>query len=95
MIASGFHTLVAIWGQWVKMNKTDSEVIGGIGIDDLRWMSPVYPGDSLRGIIEVVDLIPSSKGGKGVLVNKVTVHNQDDKLVLTAQVKALMKSRNN
>lgn len=93
IIASGFHTLCAVWGQWVRLNKTGTEVIAGMGIDYLNWIAPVRPNDCLRGEIEVVDLIPSSKGGKGVQVLRLTVYNQDDKSVSTAQVRALMKSR--
>jgi acyl dehydratase len=93
IIASGFHTLCAIWGEWVRLNKTGAEVIGGLGIDYLTWTAPVRPNDSLTGIVEIVDLIPSSKGGKGILVMKVTVYNQDEKIVLTTQVKGLSKGR--
>lgn len=93
IIASGFHTLCAVWGQWVNLNKTGTEVIAGMGIDYLNWIAPVRPNDCLKGEIEVIDLIPSSKGGKGVQVLKLTVYNQDNKVVLTTQVKALMKSK--
>lgn len=95
IIASGFHTLCAVWGQWVRLNKTGNEVIAGMGIDYLNWTEPVHPNDCLTGEIEVVDLIPSSKGDKGTLVTKLTVYNQNDKMVLNTQVKALMKRRTN
>lgn len=55
IIASGFHTLCAIWGQWVSLNKSGTEVIPGIEIDYLDWTSPVYPGDCLTGEVEVVN----------------------------------------
>lgn len=92
IIASGFHTLCAVWGQWVKLNKTGEETIAGIGIDYLNWTEPVRPNDTLTGEIEVVDLIPSSKKGKGVLVVRLVAYNQNSKAVLKAQVKSLMKS---
>ena len=93
IIASGFHTLCIIWGQWTGLNKTGAEVIAGVGMDYLNWTAPVYPGDSLTGEVEVVDLIPSSKSGQGTLVTKTTVYNQDNKIVLMTQVKSLMKSK--
>lgn len=93
IIASGFHTLCAVWGQWVRLNKCGTEVIGGMGIDYLNWTLPVYPDDCLTGEVEVVDLIPSAKGGQGILVTKTTACNQDKKIVLTTQVKSLMKSK--
>lgn len=95
IIASGFHTLCAIWGQWVRLNKTGAEVVGGIAIDYLNWTAPVRPNDTLQGVVEIVDLIRTSKGGRGILVTKVTVHNQDNILVMTTQVKGLLKTKDN
>lgn len=94
IIASGFQTLCIIWGQWVRQNKIGTEVIAGIGIDYLNWLLPVYPDDCLSGEVEVIDLIPSSKGGKGVLVSRITAYNQNNKKVLVVQFKSLIKSKN-
>lgn len=93
IIASGFHTLCAIWGEWVRLNKIGAEVVAGISIDYLNWTAPVRPNDSLRGVVEIVDLIPTSKGGRGILVTKVTVYNQNETVVLTTQIKGLSKTR--
>ncbi|MDF2524056.1 MAG: acyl dehydratase [Clostridiales bacterium] len=93
IIASGFHTLCAVWGQWVRSNIVGKEVIGGLGIDFLNWTAPVRPNDQLSADIEVVDLIPSSKGGRGLLVAKATAYNQNRQIVLVAQVKGLIKSK--
>lgn len=93
IIASGFQTLCAVWGQWVRLNKTGEEVIAGIGVDYINWTAPVRPNDTLTGEIEILELIPSSKGGKGTVVKKLTVYNQDEKIVLTMQIKGLLKSK--
>ncbi len=94
IIASGSHTLCAIMGQWVRLQKTGAEVIAGVGIDYLKWTAPVYPNDCLTGEVSVVNLIPSKKGEHGVLVIKVTAYNQNYKMVLDMQVMSLMKCRN-
>lgn len=93
IIASGFHTLCAVWGQWVRLNKGGAEVIGGIAIDSLSWTAPVRPNDQLSGDVEVIDLIPSSKDGRGIIVVKITAVNQDEQVVLTAQIKAIIKCK--
>ncbi len=93
IIASGFHTLSAVWGRWIRLNKLGTEVIGGLGIDYLRWTAPVRPGDQLRAEVEISELIPSSKGGRGIVGMKVSVSNQHGESVLVAQVKGLMKGR--
>jgi acyl dehydratase len=94
IIASGFHTLCTVWGQFVKMNRTGTEVVGGLGVDNLRWSSPVYPGDVLSSEVEVIDLITSSKGGRGIVVTRTTAFNQDKKIVMVLDCKALIKCKN-
>ncbi|KLU59590.1 bifunctional aldehyde dehydrogenase/enoyl-CoA hydratase [Peptococcaceae bacterium CEB3] len=93
IIASGLHTLSIIWGQWVCLNKFGTEAIGGIGIDSLNWTAPVRPNDELKGDIEVVEMIPTSKGGRGIMTLRITVINQSKQVVLTTQVKGMHKIR--
>ncbi|NLV90934.1 MAG: dehydratase [Firmicutes bacterium] len=93
LIASGFHTLVAIWGEWTRQNRLGAEVIGGLGLDYLQWKAPVRPGDELRAEIVVSELRPSSKPGRGIVGMKTTVTNQRGETVLVTQVKALMKAK--
>jgi len=95
LIAPGLFTLCAIWGEWGRLKIVDKEVIGGLCIDYLNWHFPVRPGDSLSAVMEVAQLIPSSKGGKGVLVVKVTAINQNKETVLTAQIRGLIMSSDN
>jgi acyl dehydratase len=94
IIASGFHTLCAVWGQWIALDKTGKDTICGICMDYLNWKAPVFPNDEIKGEVEVVDLIPSSKGGRGILVIKVTAYNQKEQIVLDTQVRGFMKSKN-
>jgi len=93
VIASGFHTLSTIWGQWIRLKKLDTEVIAGLGIDELKFTAPVRPGDALVTAIEVIEKIPTSKGGKGIVTINISASNQNGEQVITAKVKSLMKSR--
>jgi acyl dehydratase len=91
IIASGFHTISAVWGQWIRANKFGTEIIGGIGLDYLTFKAPVRPNEPLNTVVEVVEKIPSSKGGRGILVLKFTVTNQIDQVVLDTQARAIIK----
>ena len=52
--------------------------LGSPGIDSLRWLKPVYPGEVLSVRMEVISLHPSkSRPEIGIVKNKVTVLNQD------------------
>ncbi len=93
IIASGYHTLCVVWKQWIKLNMYGKEIIGGMGLDYLKWTSPVRPNDSLKTEIEVIETTKSNKEGRGILVLKFVVCNQTDQAVLTTQVRAMIKSK--
>ncbi|WP_089609876.1 MaoC/PaaZ C-terminal domain-containing protein [Dehalobacterium formicoaceticum] len=93
IIASGFHTLCVLYGKWVKTKMISGEIIGGLGFDYLKWTAPVRANDILHGEWEIVDKIPSSKKGRGIFGMKITAWNQENQMVITCQIKALIKSR--
>jgi acyl dehydratase len=55
----------------------------GMGVDDLRWMKPVRPGDTLHAQGEVVELIPSKTKPQGIARVKWTAYNQRNEAVYT------------
>ena len=95
IIASGFHTISAVWGQWIRANKFGTEIIGGVGLDYVTWNAPVRPNDTLKTVVEVANKIPSSKGNRGIVVIKFTVTNQSEEIVLETQGKVIIKGRKN
>jgi acyl dehydratase len=62
----------------------NSGSIGSPGIDELRWVKPVRPGDTLRVRVEVVEVTPSrSKPDRGTAKFRYLVLNQKDETVMT------------
>ena len=58
--------------------------MGSPGMDELRWLKPVYPGDTLRLRGEVLETIPSrSKPDRGVLRYRMTIFNQHGEDVMS------------
>jgi acyl dehydratase len=55
----------------------------GAGVDDLRWMKPVRPGDTLHLEGEVVELVPSRSKPQGIARVKWTLYDQHDEAVYT------------
>ena len=54
------------------------------GIDDLRWLHPVRPGDVLRIRVSVLEATPSrSKPDRGMVRTLIEVLNQDGKIVMS------------
>ena len=60
IIASGWHSLTATMRLIVRSNIFDGAPVVGVGIDNLRYLKPVYPGDVLRAEAEVLEARPSA-----------------------------------
>ena len=93
--ASGWHTCamtMAVIARYVVAEKQAG--LGAPGVDELRWLKPVYPGDTLTVRGRIVDATPSrSKPEIGSIRTQTTVTNQDDVPVMTFTSIVLMRRR--
>ena len=55
----------------------------GLGVDELRWLKPVYPGDTLRAIAEFASKSAGPGKRSGVVRFKITTLNGDGVTVMT------------
>src|SRR6187549_3720723 len=78
LAASGWHTTAMTMSMLVaSMEEQPQASLGAAGIDELRWLRPVFPGDILRVETEVVEKRASqSRPEMGTLRNLTTVFNQ-------------------
>ena len=68
--------------------------LGSPGIDELRWLKPVRPGDLLTGRVEVNAVRPSSsKPDMGLVTNTATLSNQHGELVYSSKSVAMFRRR--
>ncbi|WP_213981230.1 MaoC family dehydratase [Sphingomonas sp. dw_22] len=95
LAASGWHTCSMTMAMLVAEMKVHPQAsLGAAGIDELRWLKPVHPGDTLRCETETLEVRPSrSKPGMGSVRNRMTVFNQHDEPVLQFIAIALMRTR--
>lgn len=93
--ASGWHTAAMMMRMLVdSMTETSQAGLGSPGLDELRWLKPVYPGDVLRVESEVVDKTPSkSRTDMGSFRSMARVFNQDDLMVMTCRSIGLIRRR--
>ncbi len=93
--ASGWHTCAMIMRMLVdNMTARKQAGLGSPGLDELRWLRPVYPGDTLRLETELIDKTPSrSRPEMGSFRSEVRVFNQDDVLVATMKSIGLIRVR--
>jgi acyl dehydratase len=70
-----------------------SSLIALIALERARFMAAVYPGDTLRTEVEVVEKRPSSKPDRGVVVFRDHVYNQHDAEVFCNDKIILLRCR--
>ncbi|WP_294218568.1 MaoC family dehydratase [uncultured Sphingomonas sp.] len=94
--ASGWHTCAMTMAMLVENLKAHRQAgLGSPGIDQLRWLKPVYPGDTLRCETEVLEKRRSeSRPEMGIFKSRLTVFNQDDIAVMTMVSNGLIATRN-
>lgn len=84
LCASGWNTTAVMMRMWVDNYLSPEASLGSPGIDELRWLRPVFPGDRLRCRIEVLDASPSrSRPFMGSVRQKAQLLNQRDEVVLS------------
>jgi acyl dehydratase len=82
LIASGWHTAALVMRLLVDSHPLGSTPLLGLGVDDLRWPTPVRPGDIIKAETEVLSIVRSrSKPDYGVVRLKVTAYNQNREVV--------------
>jgi acyl dehydratase len=93
--ASGWHTCAMTMAVIARFVVNDGQAgLGSPGIDELRWLKPVYPGDRITVRAEVIEKTPSrSKPHIGVLRSRTTVSNQDGVDVMTFTSIVMMQRR--
>ncbi len=94
LVASGWHTASLCHRLLVQSFLGQTASLGSPGLDELRWLKPVRPGDALRVRVEVVSATPSrSKPDRGALKLRMEVRNQKDEVVMTELANVLFGRR--
>jgi acyl dehydratase len=84
LIASGWHTAGLMMRLFYEHYLTHVASLGSPGLDELRWIKPVRPGDRLSLRVTVLKAVPSkSKPDRGVVTSLVEVLNQSGEIVMT------------
>ena len=84
LIASGWHTgslSMRLFYDGVIKNVVS---LGSPGFDELRWVKPVRPGDTLSARVTVLECVASrSKPDRGVIRALLETRNQDGDVVMS------------
>ena len=95
LVASGWHTCAMTMAMMVESQRDEPRaLLGGAGIDELRWLKPVYPDDVLSCETELLEKRRSrSKPGMGILRQRTTTFNQHGEQVLSMITVIMVRTR--
>ena len=92
LIASGFQTLLVAFRLVHQERIINAASLGSPGLDELRWLRPVRPGDTLRVTGEVREVAASrSKPDRGIVTIAYAVTDGSGAVVMTFRVMHLLR----
>lgn len=93
LIASGWHTGSISMRLLVEYAFDEIAIMGGRGLSDLRWHTPVYPGDVLSGSAEVVDKSDDGHPERGTVDFEITITKADGTVAMSYVTTGMVRKR--
>lgn len=93
LIGSGLHTLMATYRLYYGHGLLKDTALAGIGMDELRFKSPLRPNDTIQATITILEKRPTSKPDRGLARIGIETFNQDGVLLLSVVILALVACR--
>jgi len=94
LIASGWHTCCVMMRLLVDHVLSPVSSLGSPGCDELRWLQPVRPGDTLDVRISFHDSRRSrSRPDRGLVAASIEILNQADEVVMTMKTTLYLRAR--
>ncbi len=94
LIASGWHTCSMMMRLMADNYLNPETSLGSPGVDEVRWLKPVRPGDLLTGKMRILDKRESrSKPSIGLVINEASLQNQQGDVVATVRATNLVRRR--
>ena len=94
VIASGWHTAALMMRLFADHFLSPASSVASPGLDELRWLQPVRPGDVLSLRVTVLEARRSrTRPGEGVIRSFVELLNQRGEVVLSLKPISLIRCR--
>ena len=95
LIASGWHTACMAMRLIVDHYLSEVSSEGSPGIDELRWLRPVRPGDQLSVRATILDArLSRSRPKRGIVRSQIETLNQDGEIVMLLTSTIFIRCRN-
>lgn len=94
LVASGWHTTAMLMRLMVDGHLAKVASIASPGVEDVRWLKPVRPGDRIAGRLTVLEARPSRAGApRGTFKQLAEVFNQNGELVMSLRALSIVGRR--
>ena len=94
LIASGFQTIGFSFRQIWDTGVFGDANLGGHGVDEVRWLKPVFPGEALTVTATIEDLIQSkSKPDRGTAKVRYVTRNAKSEPVFSMLTSQILRRR--
>ncbi len=94
LVASAWQTVALTMRLYVEHYLSHCASLASPGVDEMRWLEPVRPGDRLSVRLTVLEAIPSrSKPDRGMVRAFSETLNQDGEVVMTMRPMSLIGRR--
>ncbi|MCW2246910.1 acyl dehydratase [Azospirillum fermentarium] len=93
LIASGFQSMALSFRLLLQTGIFAGTSLGGGVMDEVRWLKPVRPGDTLSVTMTVVSVTPSRRGDRGTVRCAYATRNQQGEVVLTFLINQIVAAR--
>jgi acyl dehydratase len=90
IIASGIQTLAVSFKLWVETGSYGDEVIAGTAMNNIKFIKPVYPGDELYTIVEVIG-VKEKRNETGLVTVLLSTFNNKEEKVFEGDLSVLVK----
>jgi acyl dehydratase len=94
LIASGWHTVSMVMRMMCDSYLLQAASLGSPGVDHVKWLKPVRPGDTIRAVRTVLEArVSKSKPDVGIVKTRWDVYNQADEPVMTMEGYGMFRVR--
>jgi len=94
LIASGFQTVLIVFKPVMYELMPDMANIGGMGLNNLRWLQPLRPNEALDVHIVIDSVTPSrSKPDRGVLKYTLEARNPAGDIIFRTEVPVMIQRK--
>lgn len=94
LVCGGFQTASLSWALALKSGMFADCPLAGIGIEELRWLAPVRPGETLRCRFSMLDWrVSKTRPDAGVSRMRYELFTADERRVFTMVMIQLMRLR--